>query len=156
MDIFSALQAMTYWHWLALGLILLSVELLGSGGFFLWLGISALTIGAALFFLPLNWAAQWVGFVLVSLFSTWLWWKKLHSSQIHSQQTSLNQKETQLIGQVIQLEKDVLVGMNRIKVADGTWSANSAYHVPAGSWVKITAVHGIILTIEPTSALDKK
>ncbi|OJI55067.1 hypothetical protein VV1062A_02631 [Vibrio vulnificus] len=42
------LDGINHWHWLALGLALLAVELLGTAGYFLWLGLSALLVGLLL------------------------------------------------------------------------------------------------------------
>ena len=43
----TPLPLMTWWHWLALGLILVLLELAASGGFYvIFFGVAALTIGA--------------------------------------------------------------------------------------------------------------
>ncbi|MGR5542688.1 NfeD family protein, partial [Vibrio campbellii] len=41
----TILEQMNHWHWLAFGLALLAVELLGTAGYFLWIGLSAMLIG---------------------------------------------------------------------------------------------------------------
>ena len=54
------LEQMNHWHWLAFGLLLLAAELLGTAGYFLWLGISAILVGAY-FFNPTDELAITVG-----------------------------------------------------------------------------------------------
>lgn len=60
MDFISLLDGITFWHWLALGFGLLAVELLGTAGYFLWLGLSALLVGILLSLMPISWQLQWL------------------------------------------------------------------------------------------------
>jgi len=144
------LEQMNYWHWLAFGLILLAIELLGTAGYFLWLGISALLVGLLMTLLPMSWQLQWVAFGVFSLATTWLWWRRqLTRDRSEDAQRNLNQKQKQLIGQRIRLEQDVVIGANRIKLGDTTWSAHSEQEISAGSLVEVVAVDGIILVITP-------
>lgn len=62
MDLFNLLDGITFWHWLAFGFVLLAVELLGTAGYFLWLGLSALLVGALLAVLPFRLATSMVIF----------------------------------------------------------------------------------------------
>lgn len=140
----------THWHWLAFGLALLAAELLGAAGYLLWLGISALLVGTLLSWLPMSWQLQWVAFGVFSLVTTWLWWRRqLKQDQKDDASRTLNQKEKQLIGQVITLEEAIPAGKSRIRVADTTWSAYCEHAVAAGNVVKVIDIDGITLIIEP-------
>ncbi|KGK10663.1 NfeD family protein [Vibrio navarrensis] len=143
------LEGMNHWHWLALGLALLAVELLGTAGYFLWFGISALAVGLLLSLMSFAWPVQWSAFAAFSLATTWIWWRRQlkHDKQSDASR-DLNQKQKQLVGQELILEEDIQVGMNRIRIADTTWSAKSDSAILAGSKVKIARVDGIVLTIE--------
>ncbi|KOO12518.1 hypothetical protein AKJ18_23525, partial [Vibrio xuii] len=101
------LDSINYWHWLALGLLLLAAELLGAAGYLLWLGLSALLVGILLAVVPLSWQLQWTSFGSFSLITTWLWWRRqlTHDKQSDDQR-DLNQKQKQLVGQVIKLDED--------------------------------------------------
>ncbi|MGY0616201.1 NfeD family protein [Vibrio sp. FJH11] len=152
MDFISLLDGITFWHWLALGLALLAIELLGTAGYCLWLGISALIVGVILSMLPMSWQLQWLSFATFSLITTWLWWRRQWKQDKEDDQVrDLNQKYKQLIGRTLTIEEDFSIGLNRIHVADTTWSAQSDEALPAGTRVKIVAVEGIILIIEPVS-----
>ncbi|MCY9802302.1 NfeD family protein [Vibrio scophthalmi] len=142
------LDTFTHWHWLALGLALLAAELLGAAGYLLWLGISALLVGLLLSLLPLSWQLQWVSFGAFALVTTWLWWRRqLKQDQESDESRTLNQKEKQLVGQVITLEEDIPAGKSRIRVADTTWSAYCEQSLPAGTVVKVIGIDGITLII---------
>ncbi|NOH81348.1 NfeD family protein [Vibrio sp. RE86] len=143
------LNSVNYWHWLAFGLALLACELLGTAGYFLWLGLSALIVGALLTFIPMSWQLQWVAFGVFSLTTTWLWWRKQFKTDKQSDANrELNQKQKQLIGQTVTLEEDFPAGKGRLKLGDTTWSAQSEHQISAGSTVEVTAVNGILLTIQ--------
>ncbi|AUI85609.1 hypothetical protein BS333_04060 [Vibrio azureus] len=152
MDLFALLDSITFWHWMAIGLALLCVELIGTAGYFLWLGISALLVGGILYALPMSWQMQWFSFAAFSLVTTWVWWRSQKAKDHQSDKSrTLNQKHKQLIGNIITLDQDFTVGMNRLRVGDTTWSAESEHDLPAGTRVEIVDVEGIILKIKPVS-----
>ena len=96
------LEQMNFWHWIALGLVLLLLELLGTAGYLLWLGISAVLVGVLLIMLPVSWPLQWVCFAVFALFTTWLWWRYQHKKDKTDDSVSkLNQRGAQMIGQTI-------------------------------------------------------
>ncbi|MCJ2375648.1 NfeD family protein [Vibrio sp. ZSDZ34] len=143
------LSQVNYWHWLALGLLLLCGELLGTAGYMLWLGISAMLVGIVMTFIPMSWQLQWVSFGVFALALTWLWWRKqLKQDASSDQRRDLNQKQKQLIGQTTRLEYDILRGRCRIKLGDTTWAAQSDQDLPAGTLVKVIDVDGITLFID--------
>ncbi len=145
------LEQVNHWHWLAFGLALLALELIGTAGYFLWIGISAMLVGALLGVLPIGWQMQWLSFASFSLITTWLWWRRQLSSDKQSDSTrDLNQREKQLIGRKTRLLEPVQKGNCRIKLGDSSWSAISTDDIDAGEEVEITAVDGIVLTISPT------
>ncbi|NOH83419.1 NfeD family protein [Vibrio genomosp. F6] len=144
------LEQMNHWHWLAFGLLLLAAELLGTAGYFLWLGISAILVGLIFSILPMSWQLQWVSFGVFSLITTWLWWRRQFKQDKKSdQQRELNQREKQLIGMTTRLEEDVQAGDCRIKLGDTTWSARCDQDISKGTQIRVIDVDGIILFIEP-------
>lgn len=144
------LEQMNHWHWLAFGLLLLAAELLGTAGYFLWLGISAILVGLIFSILQVSWQLQWVSFGVFSLITTWLWWRRQFKQDKKSdQQRELNQREKQLIGMTTRLEEDVQAGDCRIKLGDTTWSARCDQDISKGTQIRVIDVDGIILFIEP-------
>ncbi|MDN2481756.1 NfeD family protein [Vibrio agarivorans] len=145
----TILEQMNHWHWLAFGLALLAVELLGTAGYFLWIGLSAMLIGILMTFIPMSWQLQWVAFATFSLVTAWLWWRKqLNNDRASDKARDLNQKDKQLIGVVLTLEEDVIVGKNRVRIGDTTWSAISDKALKQGTVVTITEMNGITLTLK--------
>ena len=64
------LDKIVFWHWWILGVLLLGVEMLAPGEFFLWLGISAGVTGGILLIAPdIGWQWQFVLFGVLSVVS---------------------------------------------------------------------------------------
>ncbi|MDW1712777.1 NfeD family protein, partial [Vibrio sp. Vb2865] len=63
----------------------------------------------------------------------------------------LNQKFKLKIGRSVILEEVFSIGLNRIRIADTTWSAQCEQNIRSGTRVKIVAIDGITLIVEPIS-----
>jgi membrane protein implicated in regulation of membrane protease activity len=57
----------THWFWLSLGLFLILAELAARGRYLLWVGLAALVIGIADYFLPITLAYQVAMFAILSV-----------------------------------------------------------------------------------------
>lgn len=144
------LEQMNMWHWLAFGLGLLLLELLGTAGYLLWVGLSAMLVGVCLSLLPISWQLQWIAFASFSLVATWLWWRYQFSKDQQDDESSLlNKRDLQMIGKTARLEDAVQQGTCRIKIGDTTWTAETERDLEANTLVKVVKVTGIVLTIEP-------
>lgn len=147
------LSQVNHWYWIAFGLLLLCGELLGTAGYFLWLGISAILVGMVLAVLPISWQLQWISFASFSLITTWGWWRFQHKKDMVAESNNvLNQRDKQLLGKVIRLDQDILAGNCRVRVGDTTWSARASQDIASGTLVKIIATDGIVVTIEPVES----
>ncbi|PSX10518.1 NfeD family protein [Photobacterium angustum] len=145
------LEQMNFWHWIALGLVLLLLELLGTAGYLLWLGISAVLVGALLIMLPVSWPLQWVCFAVFALFTTWLWWRYQHKKdKTDASVSKLNQRGAQMIGQVIKVEKAINAGNGRLQLGDTTWSIKTDVDLVEGQKVVVVDVEGITLIVKPS------
>jgi membrane protein implicated in regulation of membrane protease activity len=121
---------------------------LGTAGYFLWLGLSAMLVGLVLSALPIGWQMQWISFASFSLLTTWQWWRyQFKKDRAGDKNSTLNHRDRQLIGKTARLEEDVLAGECRIRLGDTTWSAKSECDLKSGTLVEVTKVDGIVLTI---------
>jgi len=126
------------------------VEILGTAGYFLWLGLSAIVVSVLVMFLPISWQLQWISFASISLVTTWLWWRKqLSNDQQDDAHRQLNQKEKQLIGKTSVVDQDVDGGQFRLSLGDTTWTAESDQPLKAGTRVIVVAVDGIVIKVKP-------
>ncbi|MDJ0740873.1 MAG: NfeD family protein [Gammaproteobacteria bacterium] len=138
-----------FWHWwiLALGLIILETVLPGT--FFLWMGISALVLGLLAWLVPaMGWETQLMLFAILSLVSIvgWRIWQRRHPDV--SDQPMLNRRGEQYVGRVFTLETPIENGFGKVRVGDSLWRVSGA-EAAAGVRVKVTAVDGVVLIVEP-------
>ncbi|WP_305372073.1 NfeD family protein [Photobacterium leiognathi] len=144
------LEQMNFWHWLAIGLVLLLLELLGTAGYLLWLGISAVLVSILVLMLPISWPLQWISFAVFALFTTWLWWRYQHKKdKSDASVTKLNQRDAQMIGQRSVVTEAIVAGAGRLQFGDTTWSVVTEVDLEAGQKVEVVAVEGITLVIKP-------
>lgn len=144
---------LTFWHWWILGALLLGLELMAPGIFFLWVGLAAGVVGAVTLFLPgLVWEIQVLAFAALALGITlagrWWWSRRLAAdADSGSGGATLNHRAQGLIGTTCVLDTDLANGRGRARVGDGTWTVTGP-DLPAGTAVTITGAQGIVLVVE--------
>lgn len=136
-------------HWLALGLLLLIGEILVSGVFLMWWGISGLILAGITFFLPLSLSVSISIYAIVALALSFLWWRyQSKQDEKADKETELNNRANQMLhqyGQVIELNA---IGEGRAKFGDTTWKVQGQ-GLRVGMMVVVKRVDGIVLTVEP-------
>ncbi|KRW61471.1 NfeD family protein [Pseudomonas sp. TTU2014-080ASC] len=145
----SYLQQLTYWDWLALGIVLLIIEVFGAGGYLLWIGLAAACTSLLSFIFPqLGWAAQFLVFALFSITTAVLWWRRQRNVKSNPSQPGLNQRGSELIGRSFVLHEAIVDGRGKIKAGDTLWLVSGA-DAPAGQTVKVTGQDGVVLLVAP-------
>lgn len=148
-EFLSVIYENPHWFFIALGGVLLIIELLGTGGYSLWSGISAFIVGIIAMILPLSWPMLWILFAIFTLLTAYLWWIWLkRNNKDKSTKGQLNQPQQDLIGIRTIVVEPIKNGSGRIKIKDGTWSAICNEDLDIGQQVIVTEVNGIILTVE--------
>jgi hypothetical protein len=138
-----------FWHWFALGAVLLIVELLAPGMFFLWMAESAIVVGAVLWVLPdLALEYQLIAFSVLSVASIVVFRKYLKKNPIGSDRPLLNRRADQYVGRVFTLDEPIVNGRGKIRVDDSIWRVQGQ-DCAAGVRVKVVAAEGVILRVEP-------
>ncbi|MDR0807005.1 MAG: NfeD family protein [Enterobacteriaceae bacterium] len=147
MDFVEYLIANPYRFWLILGGLLLAAELLGTCGYLLWSGVSAIIVGAVTWLIPMDWHWQWVNFAILTLITAILWWYWLKNRTVTENQ-NLNQPNNLLMGKTFILSEPIVNGIGRINLADGSWRVQCEEDLPAGAKIRIIAVESITLIVE--------
>ncbi|VVO29231.1 NfeD family protein [Pseudomonas fluorescens] len=143
------LQHLSFWDWLALGTVLLILEVFGAGGYLLWVGMAAAAVGVLTFLIPeLSWEVQLLLFGLLSVLTALYWWRRQRSAVRASDQPNLNLRGQELIGKTFMVHEAIVGGRGKIKVADGVWMAKGP-DAPVGSRVRVIGQEGVIIQVEP-------
>ncbi len=138
------------WSWIIAGVILMALETVIPGVYFLWFGISAVVVGLLTFVFgdALSHPWQLVLFALVSV-ATVIWIRNVANlQQVESEDKDLNQRSAQYLGRIVVVEDAITGGRGRVRVDDTLWLASGA-DTPKGARVRITGAHGIVFTVEP-------
>ncbi|MDH4871402.1 NfeD family protein [Pseudomonas sp. BN515] len=143
------LQHLTYWDWLALGTLLLILEVFGAGGYLLWIGVAAAGVGVITFIAPeLHWAIQFLLFGVLSILTAVLWWRRQRSAAKVSDQPGLNRRGYEFVGREFALHEAISGGRGKIRAGDSVWLV-SGPDLPAGSQVRVVGQDGVLLKVEP-------
>ena len=144
-DAFISLGA---WAWIILGIILIGVELVAPGAFFLWLGLAAIATGLLDAVLDLSWQASALLFAVLCVAAVIVGRAVTRSkSQAEPQAEMLNQRGQSLVGRVFTLEEPIKDGEGRIRVDDSSWRVTGADRF-AGAKVRVVRVEGSTLVVD--------
>lgn len=141
--------ALTQWHWFGLAAIFLIAEMLVSGGFLLWIGISAAIVGAIAWIFPheISWGIQMLLFGGFAILSSVSWWAYLKRHPIKSDEPRLNLRNEQYIGRVFSLSEAIVNGRGKIRSGDSYWIVTGP-DLPVGARVEVIGVDGVILKVK--------
>lgn len=148
------LGSMTYWHWLALGAVLLILEILTPTFYLIWPGIGAVLVGVLHIFIPdLSWQASLTIFGIVAVASTIVWhgFYARGPRATHGDGRGLNRRVDGLIGRRAIVADGFRNGAGPVQLDDSRWEAlseNGADLAP-GSSVEIVGADGLKLKVRP-------
>jgi membrane protein implicated in regulation of membrane protease activity len=132
-----------------LGLGLVIAEMVAPGIFMLWIGIAAGVTGLVTMLFPtMSWQIQFIIFAGLSVACVFAARAYLRKHPIVSADNTLNRRGSQYVGRVYNLQEPIINGRGTVKVDDTIWRADGP-DLPAGSKVKVTAVDGTVLRVEP-------
>ena len=147
------LDTLTFWHWMVLGAVLIVIELLAPGIWFLWLGIGAIATGLVVLFLAdLSWQLQAVVFSAFSVVSVIIGRIIMRRSNQAEGHPTLNRRVAQYVGKVYVLEKDTDHGIGDVRIGDSVWRVqlnDTSTDCAAGTRVIVTGVDGATLKVNP-------
>ena len=135
---------MGIWSWWILGAVLIGIEILAPGTFFLWFGLAAFAVGIITMIFGLEsavwvWQVQIIVFVVLALIFAFVgrsWMNKRGWNQ--SDQPELNDRGAQLIGRHAILTQPISEGMGRAQIGDTTWRVTGP-ELPAGAKVVVVS-----------------
>ena len=146
----DAVFDLTYWHWFGLAIILLALEITAPLTFFLWLCLAAVaTALAKLLFPELNIVMQLILFSVFGVLSLIAWWRfGFTGRETRTDSPHLNQRNAGYVGRELSLTKAIENGVGKVTIEDSQWKVEGP-DLAVGSKVRIVAVNGSILKVEP-------
>ncbi|MCI5074674.1 NfeD family protein [Oricola sp.] len=145
--------ALGAWSWVILGLVMLVLELLAPGVFFMWMGAAALIVGGASLAFAGNgaeawgWQAQVLTFLVLSVILAYAGRSWLARREKPSDEPMLNNRVAQLIGRTATLEQPITNGVGHVRLGDTLWRVQGP-DLPAGTTVRVSGGNSDRLEIE--------
>ncbi len=136
------------WNWFIVAALLFVIEVIAPGAFMLWLGLSALAVGALSLAVDWTWQLQCAAFVVFSAALFPLWRRFQCLAKAPSDQPLLNQRTQAYVGRMFTLEKPIVDGSGTVRIDDTVWRVTGA-DCPAGRQVRVARVDGPMLYVEP-------
>ena len=149
----SLIEYLGPWNWWILALILMGLEILVPGTFFLWFGISAFVIGSISLAVGAEtglwvWQTQVVSFVVLSLVSALAGRRFLNRSGLNtSENPTLNERAAQMVGRTGVVAEPISGGRGRARFGDTTWRV-SGPDLPAGTEIRVVDQQSGLLIVE--------
>lgn len=138
------------WNWVAIGLVLLVLEIVIPGVFLLWFGMGAILVGALSImfanaaFWP--WEVQILVFIVLSLVLAFYGKRMMDKGDV-TDEPLLNKRSEQMIGRTATLTEPIAEGYGRIRLGDTLWRVRGP-NLPVGARVKVATVQGNELVVE--------
>jgi hypothetical protein len=136
------------WTWFIIGFLLLGLEILAPGTFFLWFAIAAILVGLADLVIDLPWQIELLSFAVLSVVFVVLGRRYFAGNKQESDRPGLNERAYSLIGRTYTLEEPISEGAGRLRIHDTVWRIDGP-DTPAGTKVKIIEADGSTLKVEP-------
>ncbi|MCB1377238.1 MAG: NfeD family protein [Alphaproteobacteria bacterium] len=143
------LAVLGHWLWWVLVGVLLILELMAPGVFFIWLAIAAAGVALIDGLVDLSWQYELLLFAILSLVSVFAGRALLKRRQDHdSDSPHLNKRMQGYVGRRITLDEPISDGRGRVTIEGTVWEVLGA-DAPKGTHVRVTGTDGLRLTVEP-------
>ena len=143
----SWLLSLGSWNWFILAAVLLLLEVLAPGTFMLWLGLSAILVGAISLAVIWSWQAQVIAFAVFAVASIPAWRYFARKVEKPAHLPFLNRRVEGYVGREFTLDKPIVGGVGTIHIDDTVWRVKGP-DCPAGSRVRIARAEGADLLVE--------
>ena len=135
------------WNWFILAALLFLIEILAPGSFMLWLGLSAIVVGAISTFIDWSWQAQLIAFAVFAVASIPAWRHFARKVERSVERPFLNRRAESYVGREFTLDKPIVGRVGTMRIDDTVWRVQGA-DCSAGTRVRIVGTDGANLLVE--------
>lgn len=138
-----------WWHWIAFGLILVTTEIFIGTFMMLGLGVAAMLVGATDNLFKTSIETELSLWIILSIFSLFLWFKYLKNPQVeNSGQSNYSLETLGVVTQEILHNDRGEVKFDTPVLGNTTWFATSKEDISEGSRVSIVEVKGQLIEVK--------
>lgn len=152
-DIAQWLNQLQAWHWLALGALLLAIEIVSTTNYLLWPGIAALVVGVLNFLVPgLDGALSVFLFAVLAVASSIVWHRSPYGRRASARPNHVNARMQTYLGRRGAAAGDFVGGHGAILLDDTRWAAVTDGGDPkGGEMLQVTGADGTLLHVRALS-----
>jgi membrane protein implicated in regulation of membrane protease activity len=135
------------WVWFVAAGILLLLELLSPGVFFIWLGIAAALVGVIDNIHDLPWQGELVLFAVLAVISVVAGRRFYNGKAMEPRDNPhLNRRQMGYVGRSFTLKQPIVDGRGKLTIEDTVWEIEGP-DMAAGTRIKVTAVNDMTLVV---------
>jgi membrane protein implicated in regulation of membrane protease activity len=134
------------WTWFIGGVLLLILEVLAPGTFFLWFGVAAIVTGIVAMIHDFGWQTELILFAVLAVVFVVVGRRYFSYDSKRSDQPLLNERAARLIGRDFTLAEPIVGGTGKLRIEDSTWRI-AGPDLPSGTRVRVTGHDGALLTV---------
>lgn len=121
MDMISLQNIIGEWGWLIAAAVLLGLEILAPGVFFLFFAFAAFVVAGVSWVIDMSWQYEVLIFVFIGFLSMYIGRKYFKSKQIIDENDPINDPMMAFMGDVVTLQSAIENGRGQALVKDGVW-----------------------------------
>jgi hypothetical protein len=134
------------WAWIVLGLVLLALELVVPGGYFLWLGTAGIVTGLLAFISVITWPWQVTIFGFLAILIVIGWTLVTRNRKHVTDQPFLNRRAERYVGHEGIIAEPIKDGTGRLVLDDTIWRIVGP-DLAAGEKVRVVGTDGAVLRV---------
>ncbi|RLA75474.1 MAG: NfeD family protein [Epsilonproteobacteria bacterium] len=144
-------DSVVWWHWVALGLILIISEMATGTFISLGLGVAGIVVGLIDLIVPMGFTYQLLLWIILSIFliTVLFRWFKDQPTVSEAGQSDYRFDTPGTVTQVIHPHKRGKVSFDSPVLGNRDWHANSDYELAKEARVKIIEVNGQLIKVAP-------
>ncbi len=136
------------WIWWVIAGLLLFLELMAPGVFFIWLAAAAVAVGVLDIALNMGWQMELAAFGVLAIASVLVGRSLLRKKHaLDSALPNLNQRMFDYVGRTVSLNEPIVDGRGRVNIDGTLWEVRGP-DSPKGTHVRVTGVDGLRLNVE--------
>lgn len=143
-------MSFSWWHWIAIGLLLVVAEMLMPAFYLIWFGLGALVLGVVLLVVPLSMTMQLLAWTILSTAFVLLWFRYLKPrTRTQAGQAAAIVGEIGLLTRAVAPFERGEVRFQKPVAGAEAWPCIADQPIAAGSRVRVVAVEGNLFKITP-------
>jgi len=136
-----------HWGWLALGLVLATLEMAVPGVFLIWMAGAAIITGLVTWVAPIGVPAQIVLFAVLAIVSVFSGRRYLAANPVVAADPKMNDRGARAVGETVLVTHAIDGGAGRVKLGDSEWMAKGPDAAP-GTRMRVSGHDGAVLLVE--------